>query len=310
MLRGAAMVRFSLLSVLLVSACAGGTPNAGTSTPAKAQLERDAVVRLFELMSKEKQYTELMEQQMESLQQSSPAQAKVLREFFTRHLAWGDVKDDFIALYQNTFSRRELRDMTRFYETPAGRKTAEFQPRLVQEVSRIAVERVHLHSDDLFRMGIMSATGQDPTLDTSDDRQDVTKPKKTSHRKAVDNFFDASRFGEAYDEGVAASLSEKTNVDPDKMKVLRKFYAKHLSWKAIEDEVAQLYMQSFTESDLNAITAFHRSSTGRKVVRLEPKLSEQGKDIMMKQFASKSDQLFEIFRSVHDDQPSSPVHDL
>ncbi len=305
------MFRFSLLSVLLVSACASGTPSAGTSTPARAQLERDSVVQLFDLMSKKKQYTELMEQQMQALQQSSPAQAKVLREFFGRHLTWEDVEDDFIALYQNTFSRRELRDMTRFYETHAGRKTAEFQPRLVQEVSRIAVERVHLHSDDLFRMGIMSATGQEPTMATRDEAPAASKAdKKTSHRKAVDSFFEAARFGKAYDEGVAASLSEKTNVDADKMKVLRQFYAKYLSWKAIEDEVAHLYMQSFTEADLDDMTSFHRSPTGRKVVRLESKLSERGKDIMMKQFASKSDELFEIFRSANDDEPSSPVHDL
>ena len=56
--------------------------------------------------------------------------------------------------------------------------------------------------------------------------------------------------------------------------VLRKFLDKYASFTALQDDLAKLYMDRFTELQLRQIIAFYQTPTGRIAVRELPKVIE------------------------------------
>lgn len=57
--------------------------------------------------------------------------------------------------------------------------------------------------------------------------------------------------------------------------ILRAFLSEHLSWDAIGGDLARMYAEEFSETELREISAFYRTETGQKAVRLTPLLIER-----------------------------------
>lgn len=54
--------------------------------------------------------------------------------------------------------------------------------------------------------------------------------------------------------------------------LVKAFYDKYSNWEVIKDEVIKMYTQSFTEQELNELTAFYKSPTGQKALSTMPTL--------------------------------------
>lgn len=72
--------------------------------------------------------------------QLEPAKAE-LDDFFKKNFSYDSMKKDLAETYLKHFSRDELLELKKFYETPLGRKIAEKQPLLTMEASRISQNR-------------------------------------------------------------------------------------------------------------------------------------------------------------------------
>src|SRR5687767_13718948 len=57
----------------------------------------------------------------------------VMRQFFTKHLSYSAIKDDLIDLDAAEFTEAELKEIAAFYRTPAGKKSIERLPVLMQK---------------------------------------------------------------------------------------------------------------------------------------------------------------------------------
>lgn len=76
----------------------------------------------------------------------------VLREFMSRYLTWSAMSASMTALYAREFTEKELKDITSFCVTPAGRKTITRMPALLQEGIQIVQQQLQPHLPELEQM--------------------------------------------------------------------------------------------------------------------------------------------------------------
>ena len=62
----------------------------------------------------------------------SEAGKKVL-DMIMEELSWDKIKDDYITLYAEVFTKDEIKDLIKFYESPAGQAFIKKQPELNQK---------------------------------------------------------------------------------------------------------------------------------------------------------------------------------
>jgi hypothetical protein len=73
------------------------------------------------------------------------AQIQKMMDLMSEEFSWAKMKDDFIALYGETFTDAEMKDMITFYKSPAGQAFINKQPELMKrsmEVSQKIMMRV------------------------------------------------------------------------------------------------------------------------------------------------------------------------
>jgi hypothetical protein len=75
-----------------------------------------------------------------------------MRAFFTKYMGWNSLKDDFARLYAESFTEDELKAITAFYITPAGKKAVQILPQLAARGAQIGQERVQAHMGELQTM--------------------------------------------------------------------------------------------------------------------------------------------------------------
>lgn len=76
----------------------------------------------------------------------------VMLEFMGRYMGFDSLKLDLARIYAVAYSQAELEELSRFYQTPLGRKTLQKMPELTVEGSRIGQRRVEEHLGELEAM--------------------------------------------------------------------------------------------------------------------------------------------------------------
>ncbi|GAB3741107.1 hypothetical protein GCM10027594_20910 [Hymenobacter agri] len=72
-----------------------------------------------------------------------------MRKFFGKYMSWNSLKGDMVDIYSRNFTESELRDITKFYQTPAGRKMSAVLPQLMQSGMEVGQKRVQEHLPEL-----------------------------------------------------------------------------------------------------------------------------------------------------------------
>lgn len=57
--------------------------------------------------------------------------------------------------------------------------------------------------------------------------------------------------------------------------LLRDYMDRQIGWSGLKDPLTDMYMQAFTEAELDEINAFYSSPTGSKMIGLLPELIKQ-----------------------------------
>jgi hypothetical protein len=102
---------------------------------------------------------QMIEVQIKQQPQIAPFK-DVMRKFLMKHLNWESLKGDMIKLYSDSFTEPELKELTAFYHTPVGRKSADLLPQLSAKGAQIGMERVQKNLPELQRMIQEQAGGQ------------------------------------------------------------------------------------------------------------------------------------------------------
>lgn len=131
-----------------------------TFARADKKSHREATEELLQTMGVEKQLDSSINQSLEVQVKQNPALVPykdVMRKFLTKHISYAALKDDLIQIYMDEFTEPELRQITAFYKTPAGKKLAEKGPALLGKSMMLGMDRVAQNQEELKQM-IQEAT--------------------------------------------------------------------------------------------------------------------------------------------------------
>ncbi len=67
-------------------------------------------------------------------------------------MTWDTFGSRLVALYEESFTESELRDMTAFYKTPTGQKALTVLPELSRRMIEIGVTEAKKHAQELEAM--------------------------------------------------------------------------------------------------------------------------------------------------------------
>lgn len=73
----------------------------------------------------------------------------VMLSFLSKYMSYTSLKDDFAKVYAEEFTEEELKDITKFYLTPAGKKMNSKLALLQQKGMAIAQQKLQDHSAEL-----------------------------------------------------------------------------------------------------------------------------------------------------------------
>jgi uncharacterized protein len=76
----------------------------------------------------------------------------VVRAWFQRVFSESEIESEMVKLYMDQFSEKELREISAFYKTPAGRKSIAAMPDLMKEAAEIGMKRAEEHGDELYEL--------------------------------------------------------------------------------------------------------------------------------------------------------------
>ena len=76
----------------------------------------------------------------------------VMKDFFNKYMSWDALKDDLAKLYADSFTEDELKDITKFYQTPTGKKMALATPELMAKGAMLGQQKVQEHIGELQQM--------------------------------------------------------------------------------------------------------------------------------------------------------------
>ncbi|TGE15175.1 DUF2059 domain-containing protein [Hymenobacter elongatus] len=126
------------------------TASASTGTPA----QRKAAAVFLSTMQVEKTLDAAVDQMM-TMQIKQRPEIKSLepemRAFTAKYMSWASLKEDMISLYATEFTEKELKELTKFYETPVGQKFVGKQSVLMQAGMELGQRRVQENLPELQR---------------------------------------------------------------------------------------------------------------------------------------------------------------
>jgi hypothetical protein len=115
-----------------------------------------------------------------------------------------------------------------------------------------------------------------------------------SHRQAVEKLFELTFMQQKINASVDNVLALQIQQNPalrEQEGELRSFLEKYIGWESLEDEITSMYLQTFTENELNDINDFYGSPSGRKLVQQIPELVKLRDGIAMQRLQEHVDEL-------------------
>lgn len=144
-------MRTILIAVLFIS----GALCAAASARADEKSHLKAAADFLVAMQADKQMQGAMQQSLDMQIRQSPRLAPVkdvMKKFFETHLGWEALKDDLAKLYAEEFTEEELKELTKFYLSPVGKKSIEKMPALTAKAGQLSGKRMELHRGELQRL--------------------------------------------------------------------------------------------------------------------------------------------------------------
>jgi hypothetical protein len=112
----------------------------------------------------------------------------------------------------------------------------------------------------------------------------AASPDGASQREQVETLFRLTQMETKIQESVASvvqlELQQNPQLQGDKQ-VLEAFLQKYIGWQALKDDIADMYMRTFSEQELKEMNAFYITPTGQKVITVVPQLVQQRNQLAM-----------------------------
>ena len=139
------------LGLLILFTIVGSTAHAHKS---EMFLKRTAATELMEVMKMDKLMEQSTATMVDGMMSRLPPQARQrdkLIAFFSKHVGWDSLRNEFIKNYTEAFTAKELRELVVFYKTPTGQKALQTIPSLMQKSAKKGQERVQAALPELLK---------------------------------------------------------------------------------------------------------------------------------------------------------------
>jgi hypothetical protein len=117
--------------------------------------QRKAAESLLEVMQSEKTINQSIDMTLALQIEQNPNLKKLepeMRAFMNKYMSWTALKTEMVDLYAREFTEKELRDLTKFYQSPTGQKYVSKQNVLLQAGMQLGQRRVQENLPELQRM--------------------------------------------------------------------------------------------------------------------------------------------------------------
>jgi len=105
-----------------------------------------------------------------------------------------------------------------------------------------------------------------------------------SHRAAIERLFTLTRMQQKIDESVQTVAMLQLQQNPElapRRDALTAFLEQHIGWNALHEDLVQMYLQTFSEQELETINAFYSTPAGQKIITAVPQLVQQRNRLAM-----------------------------
>jgi len=125
-----------------------------------------------------------------------------------------------------------------------------------------------------------------------------------SHRQAVEQLFKLTQMelkvGEGVDNVLLIQLQQSPQLEPHRQ-ALDDFLQKHIGWTGMKEAIASMYMEAFSEAELNEMNAFYITPTGQRVINEVPPLVQRRNQLAMQRMQENIGELQKLVGQ-HSDQ--------
>ena len=111
--------------------------------------------KLFATMGMEEALVQSMSRMVDTQLQQNAALApfkSVMMKFFSKHMSWESLKPEFVRIYSEAFTAKELHEINEFYSTDTGQKSIKLMPTLMAQGSQVGAARVQANIGELQAM--------------------------------------------------------------------------------------------------------------------------------------------------------------
>jgi hypothetical protein len=127
-----------------------------------------------------------------------------------------------------------------------------------------------------------------------------------SHRQAVEKLFKLThmeqRVNESVDNVLLIQLQQSPQLEPHRQ-TLDDFLQKHIGWTSMKEAIAAMYMEAFTEAELNEMNAFYITPTGQRVITDVPQLVQRRNQLAMQRMQDNIGELQKLIGQQSGQQP-------
>jgi len=98
----------------------------------------------------------------------------------------------------------------------------------------------------------------------------------------------------AFEESISRILNIQLQQNPSLKpykQVMLDFFSKHMSFQSLKPDMINIYADAFTTLELREISAFYRTPTGSKTIKLMPELMAKGSQLASKRVQDNTQEL-------------------
>ncbi len=193
-----------------------------------------------------------------------PRIKEIMIDFFKNNIV-----EMYAPIYKKHISENELRDIIKFYESPAGKKLADENPHIAAECMAGAEELGKRLNNEILQV----LNSESYLKDAETNNTHNVSSAKDSYSKLLDEFFLASGTFQGLEASVDPIIEmnkkRSKNIPEDAWPRIKEIIADFFKNNIVE-MYAPIYKKHISENELKEIIKFYESPAGKKLAEKNP----------------------------------------
>jgi len=137
----------------------------------------------------------------------------------------------------------------------------------------------------------------------------AARADEASHQAAVQKLFDTMHMKELFESSVTQTVDAQVKQNPmitPYRQILLDFMHKYMDWNSLAPDITKLYMEQFTEPEIEELVKFYSTPIGQKTIKAMPELMARGAIIGQRRVQEHMPELQDAIRAAAAKQAPPP----